>query len=93
MKITKKEKKLLKAAKKLEKATKKYMKTVDEITEIFGNLPTSVTRCYNLEKRFFEIVPAVAIASVKFELLYNQLSSEINNDIGQTHDWKLNDEY
>ena len=76
----KKEKKLLKAAKKLEKATKKFMEELTEVDEIFQSMPTKWTRRYNLEEKYFKVVPIVASASIKFELLYSYLLSEIDEE-------------
>jgi len=79
-KITKNEKKLLKAAKKLEKATKKYMESITKVDKILQKVPTNLSRRYLLEEKYFRIIPTVARAAVKFELLYTYLQSEIEND-------------
>jgi DNA repair protein RadC len=87
--ISKKEKKLLNAAKKLEKATKKYMKKLMKIDETFQKIPTSMTRAYNLEDRYFRQVPAIAIAATKLELLSAYLESEIGEEIiGEASSWE-----
>jgi len=88
-KVSKKEKKLLKAAKRLEKATAKYMEELAEIDEIFENLPTKVTRKYSLDDKYFRIVPTVASAAVKFELLYSYILSEIGDLQKEIPIWDL----
>jgi DNA repair protein RadC len=87
--VSKKEKKLLKAAKKLEKATKKYMEELMKIDETFQKIPTSMTRAYNLEDRYFRQVPAIAIAATKLEILSSYLESEICGEvIGEASSWE-----
>ena len=80
---TKNEQKLLKHAKRLEKITKKYLKKLGELDVEFQNLPTSVSRCYNLEDKYFKHVPVVASKTVQLELLYAKLYNEI---IGSMND-------
>jgi hypothetical protein len=89
--MTKKEKKLLKAAKKLEKATKKYMEELSEVDKIMQDMPTKLTRKHLLEEKYFNVVPTVARAAVKFELLYSYLLSEIGETYSEAPDWEIND--
>jgi DNA repair protein RadC len=87
--ISKKEKKLLKAAKRLEKITKRYMEELMKIDKTFQKLPTSMTRTYNLEARYFKQVPAIAIAATKLEILNSYLQSEIGEYvIDETSTWE-----
>jgi len=85
--MTKKEKRLLKAAKKLEKATKKYMESLAKIDDIFQEIPTKLTRRHLLEEKYFNVVPTVARAAVKFELLYSYLLSEIGEMHTERPEW------
>jgi len=89
--VSKKEKKLLKAAKKLEKVTEKYMNELSKIDEIMQNLPTKLTRCYGLESRYFSIYPTIASATIKFELLYSYLQSEIGDSYLEIPEWNINE--
>ena len=90
--MTKKEKKLLKAAKKLEKITKRYLEELTEIDKIFQDLPTSITREFLLEERYFKFVPRIASDTVHLELLRSHIESAINfNKEAEVPSWDLED--
>jgi hypothetical protein len=55
------------------------------------DMPTKLTRRHNLEEKYFGVVPTVARAAVKFELLYSYLQSEIGETYNEVPDWEIND--
>jgi hypothetical protein len=67
------------------------MSKLSKINEIMENMPTKLTRCYRLESRYFSIYPTIASATVRFELLYSYLQSEIDDSYLEIPDWNINE--